>query len=71
MGSHIMMESLIQDGGGPIQTLDMDVSFRRPMFWDDLLGITANRKDGHLSRISLMKPEGKPACFGTVQAVTY
>jgi acyl dehydratase len=71
MGSHIMLESLIQDGGGPIQTLDMDVSFRRPMFWDDLLTITADRADGHLSRISLMKPEGKPACFGTVAAVTY
>lgn len=71
MGSHIMLESLIQDGGGPIQTLDMDVSFRRPMFWDDLLAITADRKDGHLSKISLMKPERKPACFGTVTGVTY
>ncbi len=75
MGSHIMLEALIKDGGVPIQTLDMDVSFRRPMFWDELLAITADRTaangGGHLSRIALMKPEGKPACFGTVASVTY
>lgn len=75
MGSHIMMEALVLDGGGPPKTLDMEVRFRRPMFWDELLTVTgehapANR-GGHLSKISLMKPEGKPACFSIVRQVTY
>jgi acyl dehydratase len=71
MGSHIMLESVVKDGGGPPQELDMMIRFRRPMFWDDLLSVTADRASGHLSRISLMKPEGKPACFGTVASVRY
>ena len=71
MGSHILMEALVKDGGGPPQTLDMDVRFRRPMFWDELLTVTGERGNGHLSKISLMKPEGKPACFASVAAVTY
>jgi len=75
MGSHIMMETLVQDGGGPPQQLEMEVRFRRPMFWDELLTVHGERSapngSGHLSRVALMKPEGKPACFGLVQRVTY
>jgi acyl dehydratase len=71
MGSHIMMEALVKDGGGPPQQLDMMMRFRRPMFWDDLLSVTADRADGHLSRMALMKPEGKVACSASVTSVTY
>ncbi len=71
MGSHIMLEAVVKDGGKPPSALDMMIRFRRPMFWDDLLDVTADRSNGHLSRIALMKPEGKPACFGTVNAVSY
>ena len=71
MGSHIMMEALVRDGGGPPQQLAMEVRFRRPMFWDELLTVTGERTNGHLSRVALMKPEGKPACFGLVDSVSY
>lgn len=71
MGSHILMEALVKDGGGPPQELEMEVRFRRPMFWDDLLTLHGEHAGGHLSRIALMKPEGKPACFGLVERVVY
>ena len=71
MGSHIMMEALVNDGGAPPQQLDMMMRFRRPMFWDDLLSIAADRADGHLSRMALMKPEGKVACSASVTSVSY
>jgi hypothetical protein len=71
MGSHIMMESLVREGGGPPKQLDMEVRFRRPMFWDELLAVHGERANGHLSKLALMKPEGKVACFGLVQRVSY
>ena len=71
MGSHIMMEALINDGGAPPQKLDMMMRFRRPMFWDDLLNIAADRTDGHLHRMALIKPEGKVACSASVTSVSY
>jgi acyl dehydratase len=71
MGSHIMMEALINDGGAPPQQLDMMIRFRRPMFWDDLLSIAADRANGHLYRMALMKPEGKVACSASVTSVSY
>jgi acyl dehydratase len=74
MGSHIMLEALVRDGGRPVRELEMEVRFRRPMFWDELLTVTGQRaaaNGGHLARVSLMKPEGKPACFGLVERVVY
>lgn len=71
MGSHILMEALVKDGAGPPQELEMEVRFRRPMFWDELLTLHGEQAGGHLSRIALMKPEGKPACFGLVERVVY
>ena len=71
MGSHIMMEPLVREGGGPPKQLEMEVRFRRPMFWDELLTIHGEHTNGHPARIALMKPEGKPACFGLVSSVSY
>lgn len=71
MGSHIMMEALVRDGGGPPRQLAMEVRFRRPMFWDELLTVHGSREGGRLARIALMKPEGKPACFAQVSDVSY
>ena len=71
MGSHIMMEPLVREGGGPPKQMEMEVRFRRPMFWDELLAIHGQHTGDHLSRIALIKPEGKVACWGAVQSVSY
>jgi hypothetical protein len=71
MGSHIMMEPLVREGGGPPKRLEMEVRFRRPMFWDESLAIHGERSAGDLSRIALIKPEGKVACSATITSVTY
>jgi len=71
MASHIMMEALARDGSGPPRELEMEIRFRRPMFWDELLTVHGDRANGHLSRLALMKPEGKPASTGTVDRVEY
>ena len=61
----------MRDGGGPPRQLEMEVRFRRPMFWDELLTIHGQRSGSHLSRLALMKPEGKPACTATIASITY
>jgi hypothetical protein len=69
MASHIMLEVLAKDGGGTPRELDMDIRFRRPMFWDELLSIRGERADGHLTALALLKPEGKPASTATVTRI--
>ncbi len=68
MAIRFMMEALSKDAM-PRQ-LDMQIRFRRPMFWDEKLDIWGRHDDaGKLAYIAVVNPDGKLANDGVVNHV--
>ena len=59
MAVRFMMEALVRFG--PIDELLMTVRFRRPMFWDEVLDLYADRNDRSLSCLIFRNHSGKVA----------
>lgn len=66
MASRLMMSVLYRKG--PVRTLDMEIRFLRPMFWDDRLSVVG---DGDLTELAVVGPHGKPTSRATVNAISY
>ena len=67
MGIHLYpeaLEKLYQP-----KSFDLEVWFRRPMFWDDTLSLVAREDDGRIAAMHLLTTEGKPASNCVVHAV--
>lgn len=56
MGVHYLLSALWQHG--PLERLDMDIYFRRPIFWDDTFTVAAEAGPGGWSAMALIK-DGK------------
>ncbi len=67
MGIHFYQEAL-QQKYAP-SAFDLEVWFRRPMFWDDTLSLVARENDGRIAAMHLLTSEGKPASNCVVHAV--
>lgn len=51
------------------QTLDLDIYFRRPLFWDDSFSVMVDERDGEWKAICLTK-DGKIAAEARINAIT-
>ena len=67
MGIHFYQEAL-QKRYAP-SAFDLEVWFRRPMFWDDTLSLVARETGGRIAAMHLLTSEGKPASNCVVHAV--
>ena len=45
--------------GNP-ECFDMEVWFRRPMFWDDRLSLVVKKKNDSIVAMHILGPDGKP-----------
>jgi hypothetical protein len=74
MASHIMLGALIEELGraGPVTGLDMEISFLRPMFWDERLRLLATPKDAlGPRRLAVVGDDGKPKNLQTINAIRF
>jgi hypothetical protein len=70
MVSRYCMEALWRDG--PVRELEMQVRFRRPMFWDERLEVWGRRGgNGRLKAINVVNADGKPAVTCQVARVLH
>lgn len=53
----------------PPQTLDMDIYFRRPLFWDDTFSVMVDERNGEWKAICLAK-DGKVATEARINSIT-
>ena len=67
MGIHFYQEAL-QKLYQP-STFDLEVWFRRPMFWDDTLTLVAHESEGRIDAMHLLTSEGKPASNCLVHSI--
>ena len=51
------------------ETFDLEVWFRRPMFWDDTLSLIAHREGERITQMHLLGSNGKPTSNCVVYAV--
>ncbi|MEL0021320.1 MAG: hypothetical protein VW709_15710 [Rickettsiales bacterium] len=67
MGIHFYREAL-EKRHAPT-SFDLEVWFRRPMFWDDTLSLVAREEGGRIAAMHLLCSDGKPASNCVVHAV--
>lgn len=67
MGIHFYREALEKQYAP--KEFDLEVWFRRPMFWDDTLSLVAREEDGRINRMHLLGFDGKPTSNCVVHAV--
>ena len=67
MGLHYYREAL-EKRYAP-STFDLEVWFRRPMFWDDTLSLVAQEVEGRIAAMHLLNSDGKPTSNAVVPAV--
>lgn len=66
MASRLMMEALYRKG--PVRSLEMEIRFLRPMFWDDRLRVVGN---ADLTALAVVGPHGKPTSRAVVESISY
>jgi acyl dehydratase len=59
MGVHLYREVIARYMGNP-ECFDMEIWFRRPMFWDDTLSLLTKRKNENINAMHLLGGDGKP-----------
>ena len=70
MAIRFMMEALSKEAVP--QQLDLQIRFRRPMFWDEKLDIWGRHdSDGKLTHIAIVNQDGKLANDGVIDRVEY
>ena len=70
MAIRFMMEALSKQAVP--QQLDLQIRFRRPMFWDEKLDIWGRHDDeGKLKQIAIVNPDGKLANDCVIDRVEY
>lgn len=70
MAIRFMMEALSKEAMP--QQLDLQIRFRRPMFWDEKLDIWGRHDDaGKLTQIAILNPDGKLANDCVIDRVEY
>jgi hypothetical protein len=67
MGIHFYREAL--EKHYTPKDFDLEVWFRRPMFWDDTLSLVACEEGGRITRMHLLGSDGKPTSNCLVHAV--
>jgi len=67
MGIHFYREAL--EKAYQPKAFDLEVWFRRPMFWDDTLSLVAREESGRIAAMHLLCSNGKPASNCVVHAV--
>ena len=67
MGLHYYREAL--EKRHHCKAFDLEVRFRRPMFWDDTLTLVARETDGRIGAMRLLGSDGKPTSLATVHLV--
>lgn len=67
MGIHFYREAL--EKRYTPESFDLEVWFRRPMFWDDTLSLVAREVDGRVAAMHLLCSDSKPASNCVVHAV--
>lgn len=67
MGLHYYREAL--ETRHRATGFDLEVRFRRPMFWDDTLTLVAREESSRIVAMRLLGSEGKPTSLATVHAV--
>ena len=67
MGIHFYREAL-QNAYKP-DAFDLEVWFRRPMFWDDTMTLMASKERGRICAMHLLCSSGKPASSCIVHSV--
>jgi hypothetical protein len=67
MGIHFYREALEKQYAP--KDFDLEVWFRRPMFWDDRLSLVAREEGGRITRMHLLGSDGKPTSNCVVHAV--
>ena len=67
MGIHFYREAL--ENYYQPTPFDLEVWFRRPMFWDDTLSLVARQEEGCIAAMHLLCSNGKPASNCVVHAV--
>lgn len=67
MGIHFYREAL--EKTAKPKSFDLEVWFRRPMFWDDTLSLVAREEEGRIAAMHLLCSDGKPASNCVVHAV--
>ena len=67
MGIHFYREAL--EKHYTPKAFDLEVWFRRPMFWDDTLSLVACEKGGRITQMHLLGSDGKPTSNCVVHAV--
>jgi hypothetical protein len=60
IGIHLYREVIARHMGNP-ECFDMEVWFRRPMFWDDRLSLVGKKKNDNIFAMHLLGMDGKPA----------
>lgn len=73
MASHIMLGGLVDEAGqGGIVELQGEISFHRPMFWDERLRFVASPKDAAGPRsMALIGDDDKPRCRASITHVKF
>ena len=64
MGVHYYLEALARLG--PPDTLDIEIWFKRPMFWDERLSLHQHISDGRLAAMRIENQAGKAASLARV-----
>ena len=60
IGIHLYREVIARHMRNP-ECFDMEVWFRRPMFWDDRLSLVVKKKNDSIVAMHILGPDGKPA----------
>ena len=72
MAVRLMMETLVRRG--PIESLEMAVRFRRPMFWDICLEVFADcaeLQEQVPGKIEVRRPDGKVANDASISQLSF
>ena len=68
MGVHFYREIIAKYMDNP-ECFDMEIWFRRPMFWDDTLLLWANTKNGNIHAMHLLGSDTKPTSNCLIHSV--
>lgn len=73
MASHIILGALAGEAGRrPVTSLEAEMFFLRPMFWDERLRLMATSAGaGGARRLALIGDDGKPRCRMIVDAIGF
>ena len=68
IGIHLYREAIEKHCARP-KYFNMEVWFRRPMFWDDTLSLVAKKEKGQIAAMHLLGPNGKPTSNCVIHAL--